>query len=160
MSVAMRKSKPEKLMLHVVKGGFAPADNFVVEKLRARGYKTGDIVAAVLTKPRNPGFHRLAHRIGELCAANIDAFHGMDAHTVLKRLQWESGIGCDEMGVRVPGVGLAMIRIPRSLSYESMDDGSFHEIMRGLCRWIAAEYWPGLTAEQIEEMAESFVAES
>lgn len=31
-------------MLRVIKGGFAPADNYTADALRARGYRIGDIV--------------------------------------------------------------------------------------------------------------------
>lgn len=155
------KRKPraprERLMFRVEKGAIVPADNYTVSRLRSRGYRRGDIISADLKKPRNPGFHRLAHRIGQLCVESIEEFDGMDAHAVLKRLQWEANIGCEEMGVQVPGVGLAIVRIPRSLSFSEMDDGEFREIVAAFCRHIAARYWPGLDADAIESMAESFV---
>lgn len=151
-----RRRRAERLMFRIVKGAMVPADNFTVKRLRDRGYAVGDIVSAELRKPRNPGFHRLVHRIGHLVAENIESFAGMQAHAVLKRLQWEANIGCDEMGVNVPGVGMAMVRTPRSLSYESMDEGEFREIARAFCNHIAAAYWPDLTADQIEQMADTF----
>jgi hypothetical protein len=153
------KRRPEKLMMRVAKGCIQPADNYTAERLRARGYRVGDIVAAVLTKPRSPGFHRLAHQLGGMVAANIDAFHGLQAHSVLKRIQMEARIGCDEISHRLKGYGDIVTVFPRSLSFESMDDGEFHEIMTGFCRHIAAEYWPSLTPERIEEMAEIWVGE-
>lgn len=152
------KSKP-KVFLRFINGGFEPADSYASGQLRAKNYQIGDVVAAELKKLNNPKFHRLMHRIGQLCVANIEAFHGMDAHQVLKRIQWEGNIGCEEMGVMVPGVGLAMMRFPLSLSFESMDDGERHEVTRAMCRHISAKYWPTLEPEQIEEMAESWVEE-
>lgn len=151
------KRRPERIALAVIKGGFAPADGISGARLRAKGYHVGDIVFAELKKPRNPGFHRLAHRIGCLVSENIDAFSGMDAHAVLKRLQWEAGVGCEEVGVQVPGVGLAVMRWPLSLSFESMEEGEFKEVIAGLCRHISAKYWPDLDPDQIEAMAESWV---
>lgn len=127
--------------------------------MREKGYKVGDLVFAEMVKPRSPGFHRLAHRIGQLCSRNIEAFSGMDPHKVLKRLQWEGNIGCEEIGVQVPGVGLAMMRWPLSLSFESMEQGEFHEVTRAFCRHIAATYWKGMNEDQIAEMAESMVDE-
>jgi hypothetical protein len=35
----------------------------------------------------------------------------------------------------------------------------FHDAARGICRTIAERYWKDLSAEQIEELAESFVGE-
>lgn len=154
-----RKSKPEVFMLRVDKGCFIPADGYTSRRLRERNYHAGDLVGCVIKKLNNPKFHRLVHRIGQLCAENIEAFHGMDAHTVLKRIQWEANIACEEIGVVVPGVGLAVMRFPKSMAFDSMDDGERHEAARAMCRHIAEKYWPGMEPDAIEEMAESFVGE-
>ena len=156
---APTKRRRERLALRVVKGSLVPADATTQSRMRERGYKVGDLVFAEITKPRNPKFHRLAHRIGALCAQNIDSFTGMAAHKVLKRLQWEANIGCEEIGVQVPGVGLAMMRWPLSLGFESMEEGEFHEVTRQFCRHIAATYWKTLNEDQIAEMVESMVDE-
>jgi hypothetical protein len=148
-----KKRKPERVLLRVVRGALEPADGYSASRLRAKGYHIGDVVLANLTKPRSPGFHRLAHRLGGLVAQNIEGFDGMDHHKVIKRLQWESGIGCEVMGAKVAGVGFVEVRIPLSLSFESMDETEFRDVMRGLCRHIAQEYWPDMTPEQIEQMA-------
>lgn len=178
----------ERFALRVVKGGFAPADSTTSSRLRMRAYRTGDLVFAEFRKPRNPGFHRLAHQLGLLCAENLDAFTGMDPHAVLKRLQLESGVGCDEMMVSARSIWPPIVKwigenigepfavvmqsaldaigakatmipvfVPRSLSYESMDDGKFHEVMHGLCQHLASEYWPDCTPEQVESMASCMV---
>lgn len=157
MNVA--KKRPERFALRVVKGGFQPADGTTASRLRARSYHLNDLVFAEFKKPRNPKFHAMAHVLGQLCAENLDAFEGMDPHAVLKRLQIESGVGCEEMAIRAPGLGMLMHRIPRSLSFESMDEGEFHQVMRGLARHIAREYWKTLTAEHIEQMAGVMVQE-
>lgn len=149
----------EKIYLRVAKGALVPADDYALGKLRSRGYTVGDILQADLSKLRNPAFNRLAHRIGGLVAANIDVFAGMDAHDVLKRLQLEGNIACDQQVVEMPGLGRCMVTVPRSLSFEAMDEGAFREVIRAMCRLIAEKYWPSLTPEQIEQMAESFVDE-
>ncbi len=138
------KRRPEKLMMRVAKGSIVPADAYTAGLLRNRGYKIGEIVAATITKPRNPGFHRLAHQIGALVAANVDQFDGMQAHQVLKRLQIEGRIGCEEIGIMVPGYGYLMQFIPLSL----------------FCTYIAKTYWPSCTPEEIEDMAQAFVGEA
>lgn len=142
-------------MLRVAKGVLEPADNYSLGKLRDRGYHVGDILAAELRKPRNPGFFRLAHAFGKLVADNIDEFSGMDAHSVLKRLQIEANVGCDEMLLNLPGVGKMVYRMPQSLSFDTMDDGEFREVYMGMCRHVAERYWHGLSAEQIAAMAET-----
>lgn len=147
--------KPEKLPFTVIKGALAPADGYVAKRMRERGYRIGDTLMTVLTKPRNPGTHRLAHRIGVMCNQNLPGFEELTAHQAIKRLQLESGVACDEIGAMMPNVGMTMVRIPRSISYESMDEGEFREAVLGICRHIAAQYWPGLEPEQVAEMADT-----
>ncbi len=149
----MAKARREKIMLRVSKGSLVPADQFTAKRLRERGYKVGDLLAAELAKPRNPGFWRLAHQFGTLVAENIEDFEGIGSHAVLKRLQIEGKIGCDEIPLNFPGVGPVSYLVPRSLGYESMDQGEFHEVMVAFCRYISKRYWPGLSPEQIEQMA-------
>lgn len=153
-------SKRDRIYLRVVKGALVPADPCAESKLRSRGFKMGDLLAAELVKPRNPKFNRLVHRIGQLVVRNIDAFEGMDAHQAIKRLQIEGKVACDEIGIMVANFGMVIQFIPRSLSFESMDEGEFVEAARGICRTIAERYWPDLSAAQIEEMAESMVEEA
>lgn len=155
---ALRRKKPA-FMMRVAKGGLIPADGYTTAMLRARKYATGDVVSITISKCRNPVFHRLVHRIGGLCSANIDAFSGMDAHQVLKRLQIEADIGCEHIMLKILGLGAVEQRIPQSLSFDSMDEGEFKAIARAFCRHIAEQYWPDLSAEQVEGMAESFVDE-
>ena len=153
-------SKREKIYFRVDKGMLVPADNYAASKLRERGYRMGDLLSAELTKPRNPKFNRLVHRIGQLVTANIDAFSGLDAHKAIKRLQIEGKVACDEIGISIAGYGMMMQLIPRSLSNESMDEGEYQQAARGICRTIADRYWPSLTEDAIAEMAESFLGEA
>jgi hypothetical protein len=149
----------EKIFLRVVKGALVPADDYAMNKIRSRGFKVGDVLQSDLTKLRNPAFNRLVHRIGGLVSANVEAFSGMDGHEALKRIQLEGNIACTQQVVDMPGIGRCMVTIPKSLSFDNMDEGEFHETARAMCRFIAEKYWPSLTAEQIEQMAETFVGE-
>ena len=154
-----KRKKPESIYLRVEKGALVPADEYARNQLRAKGYKTGDVIKASLTKLRSQAFNRLVHRIGQLVVANIDAFAGIDAHRAIKRLQIEGKVACDEIGVMIEGYGMVIQFIPRSLSFDSMDEGEYRQAARDICRVIAERYWKKLSAEQIEEMAESFVME-
>jgi hypothetical protein len=87
-----------------------------------------------------------------MIADNIEDFRGLDAHSVLKRIQVESGVGCEPMSIRIQG-RMIVVQIPQSMSFESMDQGRFSELYKGLCDHVATVYWPELDAEQIEEMA-------
>lgn len=160
-----------------------PADNFAETQLRNKKFKVGDVVGAEIRKLRNVKFNRLVHRIGQLCAANIEEFSGMDPHKVIKRLQLEGNIYCDEIaikpysilivdcvlkavkpildlfGLKLSDDGLLIIRIPLSLSFESLDEAEFHDAAKQICRLIAERYWKDLEPEQIESMAGAMVDE-
>jgi len=144
-------------MFRVVKGGFEPADTYTVSLMRARNFKMGDLVMGDITKPRNPGFHRLAHQLGTLVALNVEAFSGVESHEVLKRLQREGNISCTEQDIDIPGLGTLTARMPDSLAFESMDQGEFHAVMRQFCNFISTKYWPTLTPDAIERMADCMV---
>lgn len=152
-------TKRERIYFRVDRGCLVPADNYAASKLRERNYRMGDLLAAELVKPRNPKFNRLVHRIGQLVVANIDAFAGLDAHRAIKRLQIEGKVFCEEIGIHVPGYGMLIQLIPRSLSFESLDEGEYQESAKAICRTIAERYWPDLDPEAIEEMAESFIGD-
>lgn len=150
------KKARESFLLRVEKGALVPTDNATRLRLREKGYRPGDELEAELRKARNPGFHRLAHAFGRVLADNLDEFEGIPAHNVLKRLQLEAGLACDEMLIKVPGVGACVHRIPRSLSFASMDETEFSEFYAALCRYVAKHYWPGLTEDQVAELAAMF----
>ena len=152
-------SKRERLMFRVEKGAFVPADSYTLNRLRERGYRIGDILAGEFTKPRNPGFWGLAHRLGEFCISSIDAFTGLKAHDALKKIQIDGGIECEITHTDIPGVGVLVSKKPRSLSFESMDQGEFYEVMRAMSRHIADKYFPHMSAEAIERMAGCMVEE-
>lgn len=149
----------EKHLLRVIKGGFVPADNYTADRLRSKGYNIGDQLNAVLTKARNPAFNRLVHAFGKIVSDNIPMFEGMDSHRVLKRVQIEAKIECDEVLLYAEGVGSFIQFLPRSLSFSSMDEGRFKEVFVEMCRHIAKTYWKDRTPEQIEEMAGIMVDE-
>jgi hypothetical protein len=153
------KRKPEKIYLRVIKGGLVPADQFAESQLRNKNYKLGDLLKADLRKLRNSKFNRLIHKLGLLVAQNIKEFDGLDGHTCLKRLQIEGKIACDEIGILVPGYGMVIQFIPRSLSFDSMDEAEFYDAAKKMCRLIAERYWKDCHPEQIENMANCMVDE-
>lgn len=144
------KRKPT-VQLRVVKGGFEPYDAATVDALRAKRFGIGDTVSAVLTKARNPQFNRLVHVFAKMLAANVADFEGMEPHAILKRLQWEGNIGCDEMGVIAPGLGATVVRIPQSLSFANMDEGEFSQTYEQFKRYALRMYLPGMTEAQMAD---------
>ena len=124
------------------------------QRLRAKGFRADDVVFGTLKKARNPRFHSLVHAFGALCVENIEDFTGMNAHEVLKRIQYEANIGCEEFKVILANGMEGVVRWPRSLSFAEMDESEFQEIYRAMCNYIAERYWPDLDADGISDMAE------
>jgi hypothetical protein len=81
----------------------------------------------------------------------------MDWHAVLKRLQIEANVGCDEVALNFPGVGPCSYRVPRSLSYESMDETEFHEVIAAMCKYVEKTYWTTCDPGEVERMASVWV---
>lgn len=133
-------------------GGFDITNPLVRERLREKGYRVGDDVAIEIYKVRNRKFNSFVHKFGQLLADNLDDFEGMEPHAVLKRLQLESGVACDEVQLR-GDFGLVYHRQALSLSFDNMDDGEFSAVFHGLARYVTKRYWVTLTPEQIEQMA-------
>jgi hypothetical protein len=129
------------------------ADDFTARRLKEKGYRVGDLLAGQITKPRSPGYHAYAHRLGQLVVANIEGFESLDAHSAIKRLQLESGLECDAVAIKIPGLGMVEHRTARSIAFESMGDGEFRELIMGLCRHLVQEYWPSETPERVAELA-------
>jgi len=148
------KSKQRDLLFRITaEGTLAPDDDFCRQRLRKRQLRVGDVVKADPKKPRNPHHWRRAHKLAQLMIENLDDFANMDPHPVLKRIQWEANIACEEMAVKVPGYGITGVRIPQSLSFSDMDEGEFQETYGQFCQWVIDNYWTGMTQEQIEQMA-------
>lgn len=147
----------EKILLRVEKGRLVPTDEHAIAYLRERNYNVGDVLSAELRKPRNPRFHRLVHAFGKVCADNIESFSGLGAHDTIKRIQLEGNIACDEIRLNFPGVGPCSYRVPKSLSFVSMDDGEFHEVFTAMTHYLSKTYWPSCSPDEIERMAELLV---
>ena len=75
-------------------------------------------------------------------------------HLPLERIQAEGHIGCEYISYRDENGVKCTLGYPRSLSYDEMDQSEFEEVFTAMCRHVAARYWPGLTMDQVAEMAE------
>jgi len=92
-----------------------------------------------------------------LCTENIEAFAGIDAHSVLKRLQLESGLECSEQVAELPDGTQYLIRQPRSMAFDKMDEETFQDFMRNICEHISGRYLNGMDADAVEKMLEMMV---
>jgi len=145
----------EQIFFRVQKGYLIPADSYSESRLRARNYHINDLVAVVVKKLRNPRFNRLLHKIGGLVVENLEAFVNYKPHDALKRLQIEANAGCEELKIWRNGKW-EFLRIPNSLSFENMDEGEYQEVARKICHYLHTEYWPSMTPEAIEQLANQY----
>lgn len=151
------------------------ADNQI---MRQRAYRKNDQVRAVIQHPRCTKFHRLVHQLGTMIRDNVPGFEHMDSHAVIKRLQAESGVYCEDVQAdarpivraiceafggtmyhaqvktALDGIELLTAKIGRSIAYDSMDEEEFRQFWEGICRHVVDKYWPTLEPWQVEEMAQ------
>ena len=147
-----------KALMRVIKGGFAPASQAANDMLQSLSLKVGDDVMVDVKKPRNPQFFRLAHALGQMVIDNVEGFENCtNYHDALKRLQREAKIECDISTVELGKNAVAEIVTPRSMSFESMGEDRFREVYQGMCNHVAQNYWPEMTPEKIEQMAEVMI---
>jgi hypothetical protein len=59
------------------------------------------------------------------------------------------------MAIRLGGQ-MAIHRMPKSLSFSTMAQDEFKEVMAGICHHLVNQYWPDTTVEEIEQMAQEY----
>lgn len=131
---------------------FVPAGEADYSQLREKGMKIGGLYRAALTRPRNYEFHKLAHKLADLCRKNLEPFQGLGTHEALKKLQQDAEVECDITITKVPGFGVLKSVQPRSIAFDALDQQAFWVMMRAICEHIVATYWPQCTPEEVEEM--------
>jgi len=146
--------KPEKFLMRIGQGTLEPGDGYTKSRLRAKGYHIGDEVLIQISKCRNPKFHRFVHQFATLLKENIEDFANMDSHSIIKRIQIEANIFCEEVSVKIPQLGYTIVRLPLSLSFDNMDEGEFEEFYKSLTRYVVQTYWPDLDEDRIQQMAQ------
>jgi hypothetical protein len=133
-------------------GALVPRFRCDQREMRDRKYSTGSEVRAELKKPRNPKFHRLGHALGELAVEHIEGFAGTSAHDAVKRLQRECGVCCETMVLDLGTLGHVPVSVPRSISFDEMDEADFNALVHAICRHISTHYYQGTPPEEIEEL--------
>lgn len=122
------------------------------EILKAKNFKAGDLVRVEIKKPRNYKFHKLVHKLGQLVSENIEGFEGLQAHQVIKKLQRDGKVLCDESVFDLGELGTIIQYIPRSLAFDDMDDPEFYQCWQLICQYLIKTYWHNLTPAKIENM--------
>ncbi|MEN6644601.1 MAG: hypothetical protein ABFE08_19365 [Armatimonadia bacterium] len=121
--------------------------------LRQRRVATGKEYRVTVEQARNAKFHRLVHALGKLVSENVDGFDGLRAHDVIKRLQREAGVFCEEQEIEIPGIGKLLVKVAQSIAFDCMDEADFKDLYAAICRHVAATYWPELDESAVEVMA-------
>lgn len=144
---AARKREP--VCLRVTPDGMlAPASAYYAAELRARRLRVGDLVHAELTKPRNPKHHRLVFALLKKVLDNQDGLQTIDQLlTIIK-------IKLGRVDTVVDAASGRAYYVPQSIAFASMDQGEFEILWRDLCRLVARDYFPGMSPEQVAELAD------
>lgn len=121
--------------------------------LKQRRVAIGKEYRVGVEQARNSKFHRLVHALGRLVSENVDAFAGLNCHAVIKRLQREAGVFCEEQEIEIPNLGKLVVKVAQSIAFDCMDEADFKELYTAICRHVAATYWPGLDEQAVEAMA-------
>lgn len=163
--IKKRRAKPKPFPLYFtirklidpatgnIVGAFVPNSDEDKDFLRERGFRNGEKVRAVLTKPRNEKFNRLVHGMGRLIVENIDGYEGMRSHDAIKKLQGEGKIYCENEILTFEGMVLTRF-IPKSISYDSMDEHTFQDFWSQCCKYLIEKHWPNLDENELTEMIE------
>ena len=147
-----------KVYMKVERGAFVPADATQYQMLKDMTIKVGDVVKVDVELIRNKKFNNLVHKIGDMVSKNIPQFSGLDAHTVIKRIQLEGCIECDIIALQLDGFGIVEHRVPRSIAFDKMSEVRYKKASEAICEHIRLKYWQSCTDAEIEQMAELFIA--
>lgn len=129
-------------------GTFEPASRVYAEIIAARKYAPGDVIRADLTKPRNPRHHRLVMRILHTVLESQEGLLTVEQLLTVIKIR---------LGRAVPFIDAGSGRtywVPESIAFDAMEQGAFEEFWRDLCRLIARDYLPGMSPEQVADIAE------
>ena len=116
--------------VEVRKGHLFPADAFATEAFQNLNLKMGNHLQIQIHQTRNKGTWKHVHNIAKLCIEHIEDFNNYHrSHDVIKRIQFEGNIACDELAACIDGGMVPKIyRMPRSLAFGSMGDDEFEEV--------------------------------
>lgn len=138
--------------------GWIPADRASTKIAADRGLMHDGVESlGYFFKPRNKKQWGKIHKLCEKLAENVDELAGITSHDVLKKLQLDSGVGCELERLDLPPPLSMTIerKIAKSFAFGFMDDGEFMEIYRGLAQYIlrTERYFSALPPETQTEIA-------
>ena len=136
----------------VKKGVLEPFNDSTVEFMRSAHFRLGDVVSCEITMSRSPHFLRSMHKMARLLIEQTDTFHGKREHDVIKQLQSESKVGCDVYrGELKDNADVFLLYVPKSLSFDNMDEAEFRAIVDPLIDYVAETYWPNFDLSLLDD---------
>lgn len=126
-------------------GCLVPAHPVDRRLMRERKLVRGLEIRAELKQSRNPQFNRLVHAVGHLLVDNVDGFESLTSHDAIKRVQREAGVMCESMEIDLGTLGRVPVNVPRSISFDEMEEAEFREFFEGLRKHVEARYIPALS---------------
>lgn len=129
--------------------GLYPTDEYAEETLRSIGQ--GEIVAVTIVRPRNVQFHRKFFAMLQIILANQSYYKSMGDLLDICKLS----IGHYRTVMTQQG----LVKLPKSISFASMDDVEFADFYRKACDWICSEVIPGLRQQDLDAEVEAELME-
>lgn len=128
-----------RIYLKKILGGFEPADEPSLELWKK--YKRGEVYRADVVKPRSYQHHKLCFALLNLTYANQERWNNFESF----RKAIAIAAGHTEELVTVHG---EVIRLPKSLSYDSLEEVEFTQVF-GAMMTVCAEIL-GMEAPELE----------
>lgn len=132
------------------------ADAAAYSMVDERNYADGDLIRLEITKPRDYGQLKRAHKIGTLARTQLPGFEALDSHEAVKKLQVDSGMCCDvtrtDLCALGLGYGVLESRQAKTIAFDKMDEAEFQALVKGICLHIHEKYWPAMHPLAIEQM--------
>lgn len=144
-----------------VVGALVPLDDVAARSMRERGFTVGSEWRGEFKRPRDIKLWRVAHALGGWLADNHKKFTGLDQHAALKRLQALSGVGCNTVRYKIPGLYTIVRHEPLTLAFDAMDEGQFrqywdggleHRGNGGWIGWMRHRLYAGMDAPTVAEL--------
>ena len=125
-------------------GTFKPVDEASRQICRSRKFYAGIELLGYMYQMRSSENWAKAHGLGQALVEHVEAFHGLNAHTALKKLQEDGRIAVSVEKVEIKGIGFLERVVADSLAFDEIDEGEFQEIYGRMVEYARVTYWPQL----------------
>lgn len=119
--------------------------------LNDRGLRLGDQVLVDTFKDRNPRFWRKFHALSIFLAENVEDLSGMRAHDALKKVQLDARVYCELSDFALEDGTVLRHWVAKSLNFDDTDETTAEEIWQQLCDYVAREYFPDWSDDQMKQ---------